>query len=128
MDYVTDTHSLVWYFTDDPRLSRNALKAFEQTIEEGIIIVPSIVLAEIIFIAKKGRITLTFEETLKKIGDYENFDIAALDVDILKVADRIEVDMEMHDKLIVATSIFFKTTLITRDERIRESGIASTIW
>jgi len=128
MDYVTDTHSLVWYFTDDSRLSREALKAFEQTIEEGIIIVPSIVLAEIIFIAKKGRITLTFEETLKKIEEYENFDIAALDADILKVADRIEVDMEMHDKLIVATSIFFKTTLITRDERIRESGIVSTIW
>ena len=40
MDYVTDTHSLVWYFTDDLRLSKKALEAFEQTIEEGIIIVP----------------------------------------------------------------------------------------
>ena len=50
MDYVTDTHSLVWYFTDDARLSIKALKAFEQTTEEGIMIVPSIVLAEIMFI------------------------------------------------------------------------------
>ncbi len=57
MDYVTDTHSLVWYFTDDPRLGDKALKAFEQTAQEGIIIIPSIVLAEIIFISKKGRIT-----------------------------------------------------------------------
>ncbi|MBW1614337.1 MAG: PIN domain-containing protein [Deltaproteobacteria bacterium] len=128
MDYVTDTHSLVWYFADDPRLSRKALKAFEQTTKEGIIIVPIIVLAEIIFIAKKGRITLTFEGTLKKIEEYENFDIAALDADILKVSDKIEADMEMHDKLIVATSLYFKTTLITRDERIRESGVVSTIW
>ena len=25
--YVTDTHSLVWYFTDDQRLSKKALKS-----------------------------------------------------------------------------------------------------
>ena len=128
MNYVTDTHSLVWYFSDDARLSEKALRAFEETIEEGIIIVPSIVLAEIIFIAKKGRITLTFEETLRKIEDQENFEVAALDSDILKVADKIEVDMEMHDKLIVATSLHFESALITRDKRINESGIVSTIW
>jgi len=128
MDYVTDTHSLVWYFTDDPRLSREALKAFEETTEEGTIIVPSIVLAEIIFIAKKGRITLTFEQTLGRIEEYENFDIAALDAEILKVLDKIEADMEMHDKLIVATSLYFKTALITRDKRIKEARIVSTIW
>jgi PIN domain nuclease of toxin-antitoxin system len=128
MDYVTDTHSLVWYFTDDSRLSRKALDAFEQTTEEGTIIIPSIVLAEIIFIAKKGKITLTFEETLRNIEGYENFDIAALDADILKVVDKIEADMEMHDKLIVATSLYFKTALITRDERIKESGIIPTVW
>ncbi len=59
MNFVTDTHALVWYFTDDLRLSKKASEAFEQTTDEGIIIVPSIVLAEIIFISKKGRITLT---------------------------------------------------------------------
>lgn len=95
MDYVTDTHSLVWYFAEDPRLSNKALEAFEQTVKEGIIIVPAVVLAEIMFISKKGKITLTFEETLKKIEGYENFDVAPLDTDILKVADKIEVDMEM---------------------------------
>jgi hypothetical protein len=31
MDYVADTHSLVWYFTDDSHLGEKALKAFEQT-------------------------------------------------------------------------------------------------
>jgi len=128
MDYVADTHSLVWYFTDDPHLSKKALKAFEETTEEGIIIVPSIVLAEIMFIAQKGKITLTFEETLKKIEEYQNFYIAALDADLLKVADKIKADLEMHDRLIVATSIYFRTSLITRDTRIKDAGIVSTIW
>ncbi len=128
MDYVTDTHSLVWYFTDDVRLGRKALKAFEQTTEEGIMIVPSIVLAEIMFIAKKGRITLTFEETLEKIEEYENFRIAPLDTDILKRADKIEVELEMHDKLIVATSVHYNATLITKDEKIAKSNACLVIW
>jgi PIN domain nuclease of toxin-antitoxin system len=128
MDYVADTHSLVWYFTDDSHLGEKALRAFEQTTQEGIVIIPSIVLAEIIFISKKGRITLTFEETLERIDEYENFDIAELDVNILKVVDKIEADLEMHDKLIVATSLFFQTELITKDKRIKEAGIVTTIW
>jgi PIN domain nuclease of toxin-antitoxin system len=128
MDYVTDTHSLVWYFTDDARLSIKALKAFEQTTEKGIMIVPSIVLAEIMFIAKKGRITLTFEETLEKIEEYENFQIAPLDTDILKRTDKIEVELEMHDKLIVATSVHYNATLITKDEKIANSNACLVIW
>ncbi|HEC67543.1 MAG TPA: hypothetical protein ENI35_01815 [Candidatus Desulfofervidus auxilii] len=80
------------------------------------------------FISKKGKVTLTFEETLEKIEKYENFYIAPLDLDILKVADKIELDMEMHDKLIVATALCFGTTLITKDKLIRESGIVPTTW
>ncbi len=43
MNYVTDTHSLVWYFTEDPRLGTSALNAFESTINEGIIFIPAVV-------------------------------------------------------------------------------------
>jgi len=119
MDYVTDTHSIVWYFAEDSRLSKKALNVFEGTIKKGTIIIPAVVLAEIMFIAKKGKIILTFEETLNKIEERENIDIAPLDVDILKIADKIEADLEMHDKLIVATTLYFKATLITRDRYIR---------
>ena len=49
LNYVADTHSLVWYFTDDQHLSKKALKSFESTIKEGQIIVPAVVLAEILF-------------------------------------------------------------------------------
>jgi len=128
MDYVTDTHSIVWYFTEDTRLGRRALAVFEGTIKEGVIIIPAVVLAEIMFIAKKGKITLTFKETLKKIEEYENFDVAPLDVDILKVADGIEADLEMHDKLVVATTLYFNSTLITKDRLIIDSGICPTVW
>ena len=128
MDHVTDTHSIVWYFTDDPRLSRRALEVFEKTIKEGAIIIPTVVLAEIMYIADKGKITLTFDETLQKIGSYENFIVAALDLEILKVAEKIKLNLEMHDKLIAATTLYYNASLITRDPLITKSGVCTTIW
>jgi PIN domain nuclease of toxin-antitoxin system len=128
MDHVTDTHSIVWYFTDDPRLSRRVLEVFEKTIKEGVIIIPTVVLAEIMYIEGKGKITLTFDETLQKIDSYENFIVAALDLEILKVAEKIRVDLEMHDKLNAATALYYDASLITRDPLITKSGACATIW
>lgn len=128
MNYVTDAHSLVWYFAEDSHLSHKALEIFEGTVKEGIIIVPAVVLAEIMFIAKKGKISLAFEETLKRIEELDNFDIAPLDADILRVADKIKPEMEMHDKLIVATTLYYEAVLITKDEQIKKSGIVTTVW
>lgn len=76
------------------------------------------------FIAKKGKVTLTFEETLNKIEELENFEIAPLDIAILKIANKIEGDLEMHDRLIIATALYFNATLITKDIRIKEAGIS----
>ncbi len=128
MDHVTDTHSIVWYFTDDPRLSRHALEVFEKTIREEVIIIPIVVLAEIMYISNKGKITLTFDETLQKINSYENFIVAPLDLEILKVAEKIKLNLEMHDKLIVATTLYYNASLITRDPLITKSGACTTIW
>jgi len=111
MNYVTDTHSLVWYFTEDPRLSLKALEAFQSSETEGIVYVPTVVLAEIMFISKKG-----------------NFLITPLDEDILRVADKIENNLEMHDRLIVATAKHYESILITKDINIINSKLITTIW
>ena len=128
MNYVADAHTIVWYFIDDPRLSQTARQVFEQTITAGVIIIPTIVLAEIMYISQKGRISITFEETLSHIEMSENFHIAALELDILKIAASISNDLEMHDKLIVATALHFDAHLITKDEQITQSKIVNTVW
>ncbi len=46
----------------------------------------------------------------------------------MRVADKIEIDMEMHDNLIIATALYFEGKLITKDERIKKAGIVLTIW
>ena len=128
MNYVADAHTIIWYFIDDPRLSQNARQAFEQTLTTGVIFIPTIVLAEIMYISQKGRISMTFEDTLSHIEMYENFRITALELDILKVAATISGELEMHDRLIVATALHFDAHLITRDEQITQSRVVNTVW
>jgi len=128
MDVVTDTHSIVWYFTNDPILSKRALDALEKTAKEGLIIIPAVVLAEMMFIAKKGKIVLNFEEILKIIEEYDNIEVAPLDIDILRVANKIEKELEMHDRLIVATALNHNTPLITKDRLITQSHLCPTLW
>ncbi|MDD5355445.1 MAG: type II toxin-antitoxin system VapC family toxin [Candidatus Omnitrophica bacterium] len=128
MNFVSDTHSLIWYFTDDPRLGKAALKAFEDTVRKGKVIVPSIVLAEIMHISKRGKIGLSFQKTLELIEEISNFQISSLDSGILKTADSIKTDLEMHDRLIVATAIWYKYPLVTLDEGIVKSKLVKTIW
>ena len=53
MVYSTDTHSLIWYFTDDKKLSSLSLKSFEKTVYSGAIIISAVVKAEIMYICKK---------------------------------------------------------------------------
>lgn len=128
MNFVTDTHALVWYFTNDRRLGKRALQCFEKTVREGQIIIPTVVLAEILYISRKGRVSLNFSETLAKIETAENIEVAALDLEVLKIADGIECELEMHDRLIVATALCFNASLITCDEQINNSQVVSTIW
>ncbi len=127
-NYVTDTHSLVWYFTEDPQLSRKAFQAFERTVEGGSIIIPAVVMAEVMYISKKGRVRLSFMDTTAKIEAYDNFDVAPLDLELLKTADTIAAQLEMHDRLIVATALHYEATLITKDANIRKQKIVATIW
>ena len=57
LNYVTDTHSLVWYFTDDQHLSKKALKSFESTVKEGQIIVSTAIRYEACLITRDEQIT-----------------------------------------------------------------------
>lgn len=66
--FIADTHSLAWYFTKSRKLGRKAFQAFRNsTSGEGIVVVPTVVLAEIMDISEKKRIKVDYEEILEKI-------------------------------------------------------------
>jgi len=77
--YVIDTHPLVWYFIDSPKLSAIAKNVFVD-IEQGtsLGIIPTIVLAEMVHLADKKKIPISITETIAKIHQSTNFGVASL--------------------------------------------------
>ncbi|MBU0568994.1 PIN domain-containing protein [bacterium] len=127
--YVTDAHSLAWYFTKSNRLSPKALKVFRSSANgECTVVIPSIVLAEILYISEKKRIKIDFNETVEKIEKGSNFEIADLNLEILKKTRVVKDIPEMHDRIIVATALIYSASVLTKDEEIRKSGQVNTIW
>ena len=54
---VADTHAIVWYLTNSPRLSPAAAKALDDASAAGdSILIPSISLVELTYLVEKGRV------------------------------------------------------------------------
>lgn len=127
--FVADTHSLAWYFTRSAKLGQKALQAFrDSSLGKGIIVVPTVVLAEIMDISEKKRIRVDYEELLENVESSSNFEVYPLDIDVLRTARSISAIPELHDRVIVATAKLLDAKLLTKDENIRKSGIIEAIW
>jgi len=59
MPYVTNTHSIVWHMTDDPKLSINAKRIFQKEIMAKIIFLfPVLSFLNYFIVQKKEKLTL----------------------------------------------------------------------
>ena len=129
MNYVADTHSLLWWFTDSPKISRKASEIFKKCEEgENVIFIPSIVIAELLSIFDKKRISFDFKNLFKKIHTSENFVLLALDYPILQKMVALKEVPELHDKIIISTAKYLNLPLITKDNSLRNLTSIKTIW
>ena len=129
MNFVADTHALLWWFTDSPKISLKASELFEKCeAGENIIFIPSIVIAESLSIFDKKRITFNFKNLFKKINDSENFVLIALDYPILEKMVTLKEIPELHDKIIVSTAKYLKAPIITKDKVLQKLPKVKTIW
>jgi PIN domain nuclease of toxin-antitoxin system len=130
--YVADTHSLIWYISNDPALGSEARNIFNQT-EEGnaTVMVSAITLVEIIYLAEKKKIpSETLAVLFDRLDSSVNFVVVPIDFEIamaIRDISRTEVP-DMPDRIIAATAKNEQCKLITRDKSIRASGVVETIW
>ena len=129
MNFITDTHALLWHFTDSPKLSRNGKEIFNKC-EQGecIIFIPSIVIAECLSIFDKKKITFDFNALFKSIRKRENYAIIPLDHKVLSEMINITEVSELHDKIIVATAKLLEVSLITQDKFLHDLKTLNTLW
>lgn len=127
--YISDTHSLIWYLIDSPVLSTLANKCFRD-VEEGKarLLIPAIVMAEIIDIVEKGKAEVDLNDLFKRIQEAKNFEISPLGLSqLLYFKEQTRID-EMHDRLIVCEALLNRAGIITKDKKIRDSGLVETLW
>jgi PIN domain nuclease of toxin-antitoxin system len=121
--YVIDTHVLVWYFTGSKRLQPALRQKIDETRNHnGRLLVPTIVLAEALDIAEKGRVDFDFSEMYRQIRAEPEFEIVSFNLEIFNATMGIHNIPELHDRIIVATARFYGTGILTKDRIILESG------
>ena len=129
MNFVTDTHALVWWFIDSPKLGPIAADIFEKCEKgENLIFIPSIVIAEALSIFEKKRISFDLRRLLRRINGSKNFVIIPLDYPILQEMLNLKAVPELHDKIIVSTAKHLNAPLITKDQFIQNLPFIKTIW
>jgi PIN domain nuclease of toxin-antitoxin system len=129
---VVDTHAVVWYFTDQTKLSTAALAAVEEATHAGDPIhLPSISLVEIRYLIEKGKLPKMAMRLLVDALDqpYANLQIAPLDLKVAVAIQNVPRDAvpDMPDRIIAATAFALGLPLVSRDRKIQASSI-QTIW
>jgi PIN domain nuclease of toxin-antitoxin system len=121
--YVVDTHVLIWYFIGSKRLNLVLKEKIDEIRDRnGRLLVPTIVLAEALDIAEKGKVTFDFSTMHQLIREETEFEIVSFSPEIFNTAIYVRDLPELHDRIIVATARFYGAGILTRDRVILASG------
>ncbi|MGR3317363.1 MAG: type II toxin-antitoxin system VapC family toxin [Candidatus Anammoxibacter sp.] len=111
------------FLSDNPKLS---IKAKKHIKEAEKVIVPSIVLMEILYLLEKNHLAYKFVDVLSELK-IRQYLVYPLDLDVIAQTLSLDLNMEMHDRIIVATAHIFNAFLISKDTIIRNT-YPKTIW
>src|SRR5690242_21534268 len=117
---VVDTHTLIWYVLNDPRLSSAAKTAILNTAAAGdSAFVPSISLVEIIYLIEKGRFPQALLQRIFSLLDdpLRELKSVSLDENIAQALQQIprHIVPDMPDRIIAATALHMNLPLVTAD-------------
>ncbi len=129
---IADTHALIWYLLDSPRLSARASAQFERFIaSDATIGVSSISIVEIIYLLEKDRIPLEALTLLKEslVQEPKLLEIVPVTYAIALTTSQVSRDQvpDLPDRVIAATALHLGVPLISRDRKIQLTDV-ETIW
>jgi PIN domain nuclease of toxin-antitoxin system len=123
---------MVWYLLGSPRLGANARAVMHDT--GSLLHLPVIALAEACWAVQRGKCAIPSVAAL--LGDIDadpRITLVPLDRAILEISVTLSTIGEMHDRLIVATTLHLSgdgptVALLTCDANISASGLVPIIW
>jgi PIN domain nuclease of toxin-antitoxin system len=119
-----DTHALYWFFEDPDKLSSITKRILEAQPE---FVISVIVLFELLYIEKKSGGLISLTKVLGRLKSHKHT-IVPVDEKVFNKSRRIKKDLDIHDRIIVATALLTKTLLITKDEQILKSKTVKAVW
>ncbi|MGH8613782.1 MAG: type II toxin-antitoxin system VapC family toxin [Gammaproteobacteria bacterium] len=115
-----DTHALLWLDLDDPALRPRAREHADTALQQGSLTVSAISFWEVAMLASKGRIVMEMPPASWR-RDLLGSGLTELPVDgemgILATSLR-DLHSDPADRIVLATAIVKRATLITADEHI----------
>lgn len=132
MHAIADTHALIWYLLDDPRLSSTARGVFSDAVSLGQYIgIPTISIVEIIYLTEKGRIpTSALTSLQERLAEQQTvLQIVPLNQAITFRVQQIDRNLvpEMPDRIIAATAAEYNLPLVSRDRKIQATSLR-VVW
>ncbi len=130
--YVVDTHALVWHLEGNPRLEDRARGIMKDP--ETALFLPIIVLAEACWIVEHGRSSIpSVADLLADVDADPRISIVLFNREVFDRYLTIRGDMEMHDRLIVATALELAAlgepvAILTADQSIQSSELVPVVW
>ncbi len=127
-EYVTDTMALVLHLEN--RRSSQTVKAIFESADQGktTIHIPAMVLAEILYLSQRQRISLNLTELENHLKKFPTYHESPMSFEIVKNALQITDIPELHDRLIASNASHLKLKLITNDPRMQASKFVETVW
>ncbi|HEV2294640.1 MAG TPA: PIN domain-containing protein [Tepidisphaeraceae bacterium] len=128
---VVDAHPLLWYFEGNPKLSADGRRRLANPLAK--LLVPTIALAEVCWTIGKAKSLISVDDVRYGVTTDFRFAIVPLDTDLVFAAAVLPAQLEMHDRMIVATAARAhgrdpSVKLLTADVDIQRSGLVPTVW
>lgn len=128
MTALVDTHILLWWLQDDPRLSRNARRALEDSNARHWVSYVS--LWEIAIKMSLGKLDVGGRsiERLTAELDREGFVLLPIRIEHLsRLADLVHLHRDPFDRMLIAQALELGAPLLTNDTAIKRYPV-KTIW
>ena len=129
---VADTHVIIWDALKPELLSPRAKKAIREANRLDGIIFCEISLWEIAMLMKKKRLSVdvAYQEFIRLVSDSNQYIFKGISPQIAELSTELfsTTNKDPADRIISATAIIEKASLVTSDKTLRRSKKIHTIW
>lgn len=129
---ILDTHAWIFWVNNPGDIPRRSLTLIDKFMKKNEIFISSVSVWEVGLLVTKKRLKLTMDlnDWIKKSEglSFINFVPVNNEIFIRSIFLSNNFHQDPADRIIVATSNILGARLITKDERIRNSGLTQAIW